>query len=61
MQIKFLDNLDSFLTKELKDNWNYTYEATEDSLQITMNVWLDKKVALSKPVEKLTNKELKDG
>tara|TARA_R110002167_G_C12478697_1_gene634345 strand:+ start:330 stop:545 length:216 start_codon:yes stop_codon:yes gene_type:complete len=41
MKITFLDNLDNFLKKEVGDEWNYTFTAEENSLQIQMNVWID--------------------
>ena len=41
MKITFLDNLDNFLKKEIGDEWNYTFTAEENSLQIQMNVWID--------------------
>lgn len=41
MQIEFLDKLDNFLRQEIGSEWNYTYTAEKDSLQIQLNVWID--------------------
>lgn len=60
MQINFLDKLDAFLKKEIGDEWNYTFTAEENSLQIQMNVWLEPNNKLLKPTEKVINKELQD-
>ena len=60
MQINFLDKLDAFLKKEIGDEWNYTFTAEKNSLQIQMNVWLEPNNKLLKPTEKVINKELQD-
>ena len=58
MQIEFLDRLDNFLRQEIGSEWNYTYEAEKDSLQIQMNVWIEPNTTLSKPTKKVITKEL---
>ena len=60
MQINFLDKLDAFLKKEIGNEWNYTFTAEKNSLQIQMNVWLEPNNKLLKPTEKVINKELQD-
>lgn len=38
MKIEFLDKLDNFLKKEIGDEWNYTYTAEENVLDIQLQV-----------------------
>ncbi len=38
MKIEFFDKLDAFLMQEIGDEWNYTYTAEKDVLDIQLQV-----------------------